>query len=882
LPLISYLRALLAKYRHPGRPEDELAHHLELRAADLERQGLTPEAARRQARLEFGSVARFAEESRESLPAHSLDVFLQDIRYSFRVLRQSPGFAIVATLTLALAIAANTAAFAALNAIILKPLDLPRAESLFSIHRAQDNLGSFSYPSFRDIQQRNSSFEDLTAYYILVAGLDNGQSSGRDWVIAATGNYFDVLGVQPHLGRFFHASDEHGPNSAPYVVLSHAYWQSRFQSDPKVVGRKVLVNKAPFTILGVTPPAFHGTLLFMQPDYFVPLVNVGQLDTTVSLTSRATRWLFLSLGHLKPGVSPERAAAGIESVHNGYLTKTFPNDHSVTRFKLGKPGLYGDHMGAPARAFLIALVSLAALILLAACANLGSLCIARAADRNRELALRLALGASRARVLRQLLTEALLIALAGGALGLWGGITLLQALRAWRPVPQFPIYLPVDPDPGVYLLAAVLSVLSGLFFGAAPLRQILRLDPHDSIKAGTRSTSARRFALRDALVLVQIAICALLVTSSFVAVRGLLRGLASDFGFDPRQAVVAQTVLDIAGHRGEAIPELQKRLIAAAASIPGVTGAGFIDVAPLSNGSGNSVGVYREDAADLRPANALFTSAMYRISPGYLAAARTPLLLGRDVAFHDSPQSPKVAVVNREFAQRVFGSAAAALGRHFKLRDGTRHTIVGVVETGKYQTLTESPQPAVFFAHFQSPQSQSDLIVRSTLSTQELATALRAKVRALDPGLPVYIQSWDDTLSLVLFPSRVAAFSLGVLGAIGAVLSLTGIFGIAAYSVSRRMKELGIRMALGAQRREILSAALGRSLRVLGYGSLAGLGLGLLASQLLAYIVYQASPRDPWIMTGVVAVMLAIGIFATWIPARRALKLDPLVLLRED
>ncbi len=882
MSLISYLRALLAKYRHPDRPEDELAHHLELRADDLERQGVPPSEARRQARLELGSLPRFAEESRESLPAHSLDVFLQDLRYSLRVLRQSPGFALVAVLTLALAIGANAAAFAALNAIILKPLDLPRVESLFSIHRASDNSGAFSYPSFRDIQQRNSSFEDLTAYHILVAGLDDGRSTSRDWAIAAAGNYFDVLGIQPHLGRLFHASDERGPNSAPYVVLSHAFWQSRFHGDANIVGRKVLLNKAPYTVIGVTPPDFQGTLLFLQPDYFVPLVNIEQLDSAASLTTRSSRWLFLALGHLKPQVTPEQAALDLTGIHNNYLVKAFPKDHATTKFKLARPSLYGDFLGAPARAFLTALVALAALILLAACANLGSLCVARAADRGRELALRLALGASRFRVLRQLLTESLLVALSGGALGVYGSVLLLQSLRVWRPVPQFPVAIPIEPDANVYLLAALLAIVSGFLFGAAPLRQILRLDPHDTIKSGARSSPARRFTLRDALVLVQIAICALLVTSSFVAVRGLLRSLSGDFGFDPQRTFVAQTALEIAGHRGPAIPELQKRLLASAESIPGVAAAGLIDVAPLSNGSINVTAIFQDAVADFRPANASFNAVEYFVSPGYLAAARTRLLMGRDISPQDNPQAPMVALANSEFARRLFGSPAAALGQPFKIRDGLRSTIVGIVDTGKYQNLTEAPRPAIFLAHFQNPKSQTDLIVGSTLPPQELAAALRAKVRELDPGLPVHIQSWNDTLSLVLFPSRVAAFSLGVLGLIGAALSLTGIFGIAAYSVSRRMKELGIRMALGAQRREILSAALGRSLRVLGYGSVAGLVLGLLASQLLAYIVYQASPRDPWIMAGVVAVMLAIGLLATWIPARRALKLDPLTLLRED
>lgn len=861
--------------------DQELRSHLEMRTADLVKSGLSAEEARRRARLEFGSLDSTAEQCREALPASQVDIFSQDLRYSLRVLRKSPGFAVAAALTLALAIGANAAAFAALNAIILKPLQVPRAESLYSIHRASDNSGGLSYPAFRDFQEKNRSFEDLAAYNILQTGLDYKEATTRDWAIAATGNYFDVLGIQPQLGRFFHASDEKGANSAPFIVLSNAYWQSRFDGDPSVIGRRVRLNKQPFTIIGVAPASFTGTLLFFHPDYYVPVVNVEQLDSGASLTQRGNKWLFLSFGHLKDRVTPSQAAADLNEV-NADLVRAFPKDHATTTFELARPSLYGEFLGGPARAFVSALMLLAALILVAACANLGSLFAARAADRSREIAMRLALGAGRGRIMRQLLTESTIIALVGGAVGLYGSIVLLQNARAWQPLPQFPVHIPIQPDERVYAVALLLALCSGLLFGIAPLRQVMRTDPYDSVKAGARATAERKLTLRDALVVFQIAICALLVTSSFVAVRGLMRSMDSEVGFDARQALLVESTLDIAGYKQEAMPKFQKRMLDATCSMPGVLGAGLIDTPPLANGSVRSLNIFDAATTDTRPANAAFAAVSYRSSPGYLDAARTRLLRGRDFSDHDQAQAPRVAMVNREFAVRMFQSVDNALGRQFRLREGQPLQVVGVVEDGKYQNLTERQRPAVFLALYQSPVSETNLVIRSERNPEELAAAIRSKIREMDPGLPVFVHTWKNAMNLVLFPSHVATFALGVLGAIGGVLSLSGIFGLAAYSISRRMKELGIRMALGAQRRQILEAALGRSFRLLGYGSLAGLALGFLASQLLSYIVYQASPRDPMVMAGAVGVMMLLGLTATWIPARRALSVDPLTLLRED
>jgi len=882
MKLLAYFRSFAARFLKRSQIEDdlqeELRSHIQHRADDLERSGLDRAEAERRARIEFGGRERFREESRETFGGNFIETLIQDVRFSLRVLRKSPGFTIVAVLTLALAIGANAVVFGVLNALILRPLNLPQMESLYGLDRAG---GNESYPNYIDLRDRNRSFDGLAAYSIELAGLDTGENPTRAWVFTVSGNYFDVLRLEPFLGRFVHATDEHGPNSAPYIVLTYAYWHNRFQDDRGVVGRVVQLNKHPFTIIGVAPPGFRGTFVIGSPDFFAPIVNQEQVPGTSVLNQRGNRSaIFEVIGHLKPGVTPAQAIADLNSI-GSYLEKTYPKEDSRVRFALARPSLYGDRLGRPVRAFVTGLMLLAGLILLAACANLGSLFAARAADRSREVALRLSLGARSTRILRTLFTEALLISLAGGAVGLWGSIALMRGLSTWQPVPRFPIAVPLNPDANVYGVALLLALVSGILFGLVPVRQVLRVDPYQTIKAGPSATIGRRFTARDLLLVVQITICAVLVTSSMVAVRGLLRSMRSNFGFEPRNVALVNIVPTMAGYRGDAVPALQKRLITAMVTIPGVEAVGLAHQPPLYGGE-DSEHVFTDETTDLRSANAAAVPYLFRVSPDYFRAAGTALLTGRTFTWHDDENSPHVAVVNRPFASKVLGSSTNALGRYFKVSDGTRVQVVGMVEDGKYHNLTEDPEPALFVPILQSPSSETTLVVRSNHDPQQLAAAIRSTLRDLDAGLPSFIETWNKQLDLALFPARMATISLGVLGVMGAMLSITGIFGMAAYSVSRRLKELGIRLALGARRKEILHAALGRAFKLLGFGAAAGLVLGILATRVLAHIVYQATPRDPLVLTGVVLSMLLLGLLATWIPAQRALLLDPLKLLREE
>lgn len=807
-----------------------------------------------------------------------------DLQLALRQLRKAPGFALTAVLTLALAIGANAIVFSVLNALVLRPLNVPHPENLFMVERnyGADSVPAQSYPDYRDLRDMNRSFDALVMYDIMGGvGLDTGSGNPAVvWPYLVSGNYFDALGIQPYLGRFIHASEEHGKNSVPEIVLSYALWHSRFNGDPAAVGRTVQINKHSYTIVGVAPREFRGTELFFAPGFWAPIVDKPQIAGGDDLEERGNHNAWV-IGHLRPGVTPASATSDLNAIAAS-LAKTYPKSDDGLKFELSHPGLAGNSLGRPTRAFVAGLMLLAGLILLAACANLGSLFAARAADRSREIALRMALGSRRTLILRQLLTEALVVSVAGGICGMAAAVGILRVLSVWRPIPNIPINVPVNPDVTTYALALLLAIFSGLLFGLIPVRQVLRSDPWQVIRSGSANAGrARRFTLRDVLLGLQIAICAVLVTSSLVAVRGLARSLQSNYGIQPKDAMLVHTDLHMAGYDGDQRVQMQKRMLDAAAAIPGVTAVGYADRLPLSIGGGDS-NVFTDTTTDFRPTNSVADAQNFQVSPDYFRAAGTAFLTGRPFTMHDDAKAPTVAVVNREFARKVFGSVDKAIGKHFKFWGGNRAEVVGVVEDGKYETLTEDPKPAMFFSFLQQFSSDTWIVVRSQRDPAEIAAALQRSMHGLDPGLPLEIRTWNSEMDSALFATRVATVALGVLGLLGAMLAITGIFGMASYTVSKRLREFGIRIALGANQRKVLGAALGRSFRLLAIGSAAGIVLGVLAARVLAFIVYQATPKDPVILCGVVLTMLCVGLVAAWLPARRALAVDPMILLREE
>jgi predicted permease len=481
--------------------------------------------------------------------------------------------------------------------------------------------------------------------------------------------------------------------------------------------------------------------------------------------------------------------------------------------------------------------------------------------------------------MRHLLCEAVLVSAIGGTLGTIFSIALLRGLTRWHPFPEFPIHVTVSPDKTVFLIALLLSVGSGLLWGLVPLRQVWTTNFTQVMKTGSTGPIVfQRFSFRDLLLGVQIALCTLLVTASFVAVRGMQRSLRAPLGFQPQGVLLAQTDLHMGGHTDSSSTQLQKRMLEESRRIPGVSAVGIINETPLGTG-GSSTQVYRVGTTDLRSSNSVFSAKYYSISPGYLEAAGTRLISGRDITWHDDEKAPKVALVNETFAREMFPNQSA-LGLSFLM--GQDCQIVGILEDGKYDSLTESPRPAMFFPLEQNPDSDTSLIVRSQLPPSEIVPQLREAFTRIDPDLPFIFQTWPVQLAFVLFPARAATATLGVMGLFAAMLAVTGVFGMAMYSVSKRFKEFGIRVALGAQSAQLMRAALGRPIFMLLIGSAVGLSLGVIASQLLSQIVYQATPRDPIVFAGVMLTMSILGLLATWIPARRTLRVHPAQLLREE
>lgn len=799
---------------------------------------------------------------------------LMDVRYALRVLWKSPAFTIVALLTLMLGIGANVIVFGVVNAVLLHPLDVSDPQNLYQLRLkpwTSFKLLTTSYPAFQDIRQRNTTFSDIAGFYgYCHARLRWGNVMRNVDGYAVTGNYFEMLGVQPEVGRLIQATDEHGPNSAPYIVLSDSLWRSAFNADSGVIGTTVTLGKDPFTVIGVAPAQFHGTEQFDWPDYFIPIVNYFNADY---LADRRGRPLTV-LGRLKSGVTSQQAAENLSAIAAQLAREHSKTDTGVP-LRLIRPGLQGD-TGDVIRGFLYSVTGLTLLVLVAACANLASLFAARAADRSRELATRLALGASRWRLVRQLITEAMVLSILGGAAGLVIASVLLRVLNQW----QSQGHLAVGVDARVYAEALILTLLSALLFGMIPALQVSQSNPLQAMKSGrVDSTALRRFSLRDVLVGAQIAICMLLVTASVVSVRGMVRILHTPLGFQPQRAMLADIDRDAAA--GDVPLEKQKAMLEAVQRIPGVTTAGAVNRVPFTGGL-RGVPIFPPGTTDFNLNNSVLTPYVYTMSPGYLQAAGTRLLSGRDVSWHDTKTTPYVAIVNETFARKMWGENPA-IGQRFILL-GHLRDVVAVVEDGKYDNIQEPPQPAVYLPLTQSEQHGLVFVVRSPRAHNEMAPALERTLSGLEPNALIEVQSWHDVLGGLnaLFPARASTAALGVMGLLAAMLAVTGIFGMAAYNVSRRMTELGIRVALGARAKHVMSAAVGRPMVLLGLGSLAGLLFGVFTSRLLENLVYQASPRDPVALVGAVLTMVLLGIAASTVPALRALAVDPSKLLREE
>ncbi|MGA8432813.1 MAG: ABC transporter permease [Candidatus Sulfotelmatobacter sp.] len=820
-----------------------------------------------------------------------MTTLFQDLRFAMRQMRRSPGFALTAVFTLALAITANVIVFGVLQAYILRPIDVPHPDRVMTLARKDQTYPFFSYPEVRDVRDGNSVFSAVAAQMITNFAVEANGATRPIWGAEVSGQYFEVVGIKPVLGRLLQRVDDDHPEASQAAVLSFSEWKSDFNGDPNIVGKTVRIDKHPYTIIGVAQEGFYGTEKMGYLDIFVPMANQSLLDRVDWLESRGEPHVY-SIVRMKDGVTMPQVQADLDTIAER-VRRQFPKEEEKLSFKLTRPGLMGDFFGAPARGFFAGVMGLAGIVLLAACANLGGLFAARTADRTREIAIRMAIGSSRWRVVRQILVEAFLISIVGGACacGLaWAAIT---GLANWHPPTEYPLsFHVVMPQPSLIAMGLLISVFAGLVFGVMPLRQIFKTDPNDAIKSGgIQSYSGRRWALRDVLLAAQVALCCVTVTAAFVSLRGLSRAMTMNMGINPKNAVLTKFELSQAGYSNEAADHFQRQLLERIANLPGVESAGYGTTTPLSMDTDDS-NVFSQETTDFRPSKRAFDAYNYWVSPGYFTAIGTALLSGRDVSFSDTTKTPAVAVVNREFAKRLFHTNDAhsndAVGRYFKNSSGRPVQIVGIVEDGKYFSLTEDQEAAAFFPISQGMTAHTSFIARmrpdsSDTAINDVAATAAKLVRDLDPAVPIRTSSgWKNQMGMTFFVSQVATVALGLFGAFGLLLSITGTFGLASYTVSKRLRELSIRVALGAKAKQVLSAALGRMLILLACGSAVGMLLGVAASRVLSAIVYQASAQDPVVLAAVAFTTLVTGSLAVASPVRRALHVDPANVLREQ
>ena len=873
-----WLRELFTRRKIYSDLHEEIEGHIAEHVEALIAGGASRSEAEYAARRAFGNVTRIEERGREAWMWRRTERFLADLKFAFRKLGNSPGFAFTAILTLALGIGANVVVFSILNGLFLRPLDVPHPENLVQISRGNGN-DWLSYPDYRDFRDRDPSFSGMLATKYIRSGMSIGAATQKTWGSAVSANYFDVLGLEPALGRFFHQDDDRGLGSAPLIVLSNDFWRRQFGSSTQVIGQTVRLNQHVFTVIGVAPRDYSGLDNFFWPDFFIPITNAEQVTGWSDYCCRDHIDVEI-FGRLKPGVTWQQAAGTLNALAK-QMAKEDPKDDGLT-LGLRQPGLAEESDAGPIKNVLFGIMLLAGLVLLAACANLASIFAARTADRGGELALRMAIGATRGTVLRQLLTEAVLVSLLGGAVGSAFARLLLGWLSRWQPF-DIPTHFLIVPDARVYLVAVALSVASGILFGLLPARQVWKTDVMLTIKSGfVPAEHFRRLALRDLLLVIQIIVCTLLVTTSLVAVRGMERALRVPLGFDPEGVTIAQADLRMAGFTGETAFPVQKRLLEAARAIPGATSVTVADSVPFQGGG--DWFVYKWGTTVFQPSHMAFDANAYQITPGYLNTARTTLLAGRDFTWHDDTSAPRVAIVNRTFARKLFGDTPA-IGQRFALWATAKYEVVGVVEDGKYGSVGDDERPAMFLPLAQGigevRASSVVVLVRSTLPQGQIAAALYRTLNSVEHGAPFIVGSWADAVDRSLMPARAATVIVAVMGLLAAMLAVTGIFGMASYTVSKRMREQGIRVALGAQRIQVVRAVLRRPAILLLIGSGVGVGVGLMTTRVFAHLVSFATPHDPLVLAGVLITMALLGLLASWIPARRAFEIDPAQLLRE-
>lgn len=808
----------------------------------------------------------------------------QDIRYGLRLLRRSPVFTATAALSLAIGIGANTTIFSVASALLLRPLPgLADPARLVDVGRTQQgrSFDSVSYPNYRDLRERTTSLSDLYAYRMepQPISLGDGQEAERIYGTPVSGNYFRALGTTAALGRLLNDEDDR-PNGPPVAVISYGLWQRRYAGARDVIGRTVSFNNTPVTIVGITPPGFQGTTI-LRADTWLPL-TLSSVATprfgAEMFTNRRIVWLFTG-GRLKPGVTLAQANAEMQAI-GLVLEKDYPTENRGKSYRALKAAVIPGQIDNVAR-FLFVLLAIVALVLLAACVNLAGMLLARASSRRREIAVRLAIGASRARLVRQLVTETIVLFAAGCALGLVLTGWLTQLLLGVLPALPLPIGVDFVVDWRVASFAAAISLVSAVLCALAPALQASKPDVVPALK-GDGAGLGTRLRLRSAFIVAQVTISLVLVIAGGLFVRALDRAASINPGFDHANVDVIALDLTLTGYKEPDALAFADRLRARVLALPGVQHAAYAVDLPLD---GNRMGLGSLRVPGLQPpVGDSFRADWNAVSPGYFKTLNMPLVSGRDFSEHDTATAPGVIIINEAMARSVWGTTDA-LGRQFDAevmgRVRTTLTVVGVAPDAQVDTLGAEVGPFVYVPIAQGFVGRVSLVVKSAAGG--MIPQVRAIVRELNPNLPVTTaMPLDDVTALILIPQRIAAAVAASLGIVVLLLAAIGIYGVTSYAVSRRTREIGIRMALGADRTSVLRLVIRQGLVLTAIGVLLGLAAGAAAAQVLRSLLFGVSALDPIAFGGAALLFGLVSLAASYLPARRAARVDPMRALRAE
>lgn len=882
---MSGLRAFLSRFANLFRQnkldqelDAELRSHLEMLAEENLRKGMAPEDARRAARLRLGGPAQIQEEYRDQRSLPFLETLWQDARYALRMFAKKPGFTAIAVLTLALGIGPTAAIFSMVNAFLLRPLPFPNPDRLAMIwEKEQDgSAGNATYATFVDWRARNKSFENVALLRDWEPILELGDEPERLVGTRVSNAYFSVLGVQPLLGRDFRPEDD-SPSSPHVVILSHKLWQRRFGGNPGVVGKPIAFGLNSYTVVGVMPAGFDDIVasnIRHQPEMWAPLAY----DLSLPWACRTCHHL-AAIGRLRPGVSLAQASAEMNAIADG-LFKEYPKDYSVAGVILTP---LQEQIVGPVKSTLGVLLAAVGLVLLIACANVANLLLARSTDRQREIAIRTAMGASRKRIIRQLLTESGLLALSAGGLGLllaFWTTTLVNSFAA----SSLPHLGPIHPDLRVLLFTLGISLSTGLLCGIAPAFHSSRLDLNRKLKDSVRGTAgAPHRHTRDLLAMGELALALMLLIGAGLLMKSFTRLLQVQPGFEPQNLLTMK--LSVVGKKytdDANVIRFLDEVLRRVKEIPGVTSAGLVNQIPLG-GNKDMYGFHAEDHPLDNPEGAP-SAERYSVTPDYLATMRIPLLRGRGFTPDDTATSPPVIVINQTTARKIWPNEDP-LGKRVKSGglDGPWRTVVGVVGDVRHYRLDEPPTMQSYFPNTQWPDDMVVLAIRSSSSPEKLVAVVRQQISAVDKGQPLYeVAAMGELLFTTLAPRRLTMMLICIFAGLAAVIAAVGIYGVISYAVTQRTQEIGIRMALGAQPGAIVRMVVAEGLRITAAGIALGLAGAMALGRLIESMLFDVKPLDSVTFVGVTVLLGAVALLAAYIPARRTAGVDPITALRYE